>query len=333
LTGEVPFRQVHIHGLVRDAERQKMSKMKGNVIDPLVLNDQYGTDAVRFGLLVAAAPGNDIALSEEVTARGRNFANKIWNASRLLFTKSAEGSGKAETLADRWIASRLNVCADQMNRAFGVHRYHEAADAIWTFFWDDFCDWYLELKKLDTDWSFAYVVYEKALRLLHPLMPFLTEELWQRLGQPGKSIALAAYPKPDGTGDTAAVASMEMMQRIVTEIRKDRASNKINEQQRVAAVFHGTLEHQREIEHLARVTLTVEANNGQPWSIRLNIPIDRARLQKENEALQKVIANSKRQLDNADVIAKMPEKVVATLRAKLADYEAQLKKNNDALGS
>jgi valyl-tRNA synthetase len=330
---EVPFGKVHIHGLVRDAERQKMSKMKGNVVDPLVVNDKYGTDAVRFGLLVAAAPGNDIALSEEVMQRGRNFANKIWNASRLLFTKSKEGSGEPVSLADRWIASRLNACAEQTNRAFEVHRYQEAADAIWTFFWDEFCDWYLELKKLDSDWSYAYIVYERALRLLHPLMPFVTEELWQRLGQPGKSIALAAYPEPVAKVDDGVPAEMELMQRIVTEIRKDRASNKINENQRVPAVFRGKLEHQREIEHLAKVTLTVEANNGQPWSIHLNVPVDRTRLQKENENLEKVVANTKRQLEDEDIIRKMPEKVVATMRAKLADYESQLKKNRDALGA
>ena len=154
MMGDVPFRQIHIHGLVRDAERQKMSKTKGNVIDPLVVNDKYGTDAVRFGLLVTAAPGNDIALSEEVILRGRKFANKIWNASGLLFSKRRRR--ERVSLADRWIGSRLNTAIDRANKAFEHHRYHEAADAVWTFFWDEFCDWYLELKKSDTDWGFAY---------------------------------------------------------------------------------------------------------------------------------------------------------------------------------
>jgi valyl-tRNA synthetase len=345
MTGEVPFRQVHIHGLVRDAERQKMSKMKGNVVDPLVLNDKYGTDAVRFGLLVAAAPGNDIALSEEVTARGRNFANKIWNASRLLFTKSAEGSGKAEMLADRWIASRLNACAEQTNRAFAVHRYHEAADAIWTFFWDDFCDWYLELKKLDADWSFAYVVYEKALRLLHPLMPFLTEELWQRLQepvrQPGKSIALAAYPRADATAYAPdAQSAMGVLQKVVTEIRQRRAAQKIDKSQAVKAAvtsptstYEAIWQNRKAIERLANATMTISVEGAdEAVSVILDIPVDEARLRKENEQLKKVIENSRRQLGNAEIVAKMPEKVVATLRAKLADYEAQLERNLDALG-
>ncbi len=337
MTGEVPFLQVHIHGLVRDAERQKMSKMKGNVIDPLVLNEKYGTDAVRFGLLVAAAPGNDIALSEEVIARGRNFANKIWNASRLLFSKPREGTNEPATLADRWIASRLNWCAEYANRAFEHHRYHEAADAIWTFFWDDFCDWYLEFKKLDAEWSFAYVVYEKALRLLHPLMPFLTEELWQRLEMPGKSIALETYPSwDDAANDVDAQNAMDVIQKIVTEIRQSRASSKIDKSQVLIAsisapptAFVVIEQNRKAIERLANVTLTLEQG---PLAVKLDIPLDRARLEKENEQIEKVIANSRRQLDNPDIVGKMPEKVVATLRSKLAEYEAQLAKNRAALG-
>ena len=215
MMGDVPFRQVHIHGLVRDAERQKMSKTKGNVIDPLVINDKYGTDAVRFALLNSAAPGNDIALSEDRIASERNFANKIWNASRLLFSK-AEGSAAAVSLADRWIGSRLNSCADVANRAFEQHRYQEAADALRHFFWDDFCDWYLELKKPEAEWGYAFQVYEKALRLLHPLMPFLTEELWHRRGHEG-SIAVERYPQFDpGLADLEAEREMKLLQDIVT---------------------------------------------------------------------------------------------------------------------
>ena len=166
MMGEVPFRQIHIHGLVRDAERQKMSKTKGNVIDPLVINDKYGTDAVRFGLLVSAAPGGDIALSEERIDAERAFANKIWNASRLLFSKPKEGARRADVAGgplDREPAQCRG--RDRPTRTFETHRYHEAADTLYHFFWDEFCDWYLEFKKFETDWSYAYVVYEKALRL------------------------------------------------------------------------------------------------------------------------------------------------------------------------
>ena len=337
MMGDVPFRQVHIHGLVRDAERQKMSKTKGNTIDPLIINEKYGTDAVRFALLISAAPGGDIALSEDRIASCRNFANKIWNASRLLFSKSREGAGEPVSLADRWIGHRLSFCAQRTNAAFKDHRYHEAAQELWHFFWDMFCDWYLELKKLDTDWSYAYVVYEQALRLLHPLMPFLTEELWQRLGNGGKSIALEAYPEPAPPEGVDPEPEMSIVQDTVSHVRKDRAANKVDKSQvlslaiRVPGLEFTRLEkHKSLIEHLGNVKLALEQGT---YSWNLNIPVDRPRLIKENSELEKVIGNSKRQLDNADVIAKMPEKVVETLRAKLVAYEAQLKKNNDALAN
>ena len=332
MMGDVPFRQIHIHGLVRDAERQKMSKTKGNVIDPLVVNDKYGTDAVRFGLLVAAAPGNDIALSEEVIARGRNFANKIWNASRLLFSKP-ESEPKRESLADRWIGARLNAAIDKANRAFELHRYHEAADAVWTFFWDEFCDWYLELKKSDTDWGFAYQVHEKALLLLHPLMPFLTEELWHRRGHEG-SIAVERYPQSDpALADPAAEREMKLLQDIVTEVRGIRADNKIDRKEPLHGVLRiGEKVNLELIERLANVTLNVEPHDGAGYSLSLGIPVPTDRLTKENEQLEKVIANSKRQLENDDFIQKAPAKVVDSIRAKLAEYEAQLSKNRAALG-
>ena len=209
--GEVPFRQVYIHGLVRDAERQKMSKTRGNTIDPLVVTEKYGTDAVRMALLQGAAPGTDIVLTEERMESSRAFANKIWNAARFLFL-NMERSGVepwtpenleqflpepdpvtlAAPIEDRWIFSRLNSCAEQVNRAIEQYRYHEAAQLLWHFFWHEFCDWYLELKKLDfrensgltAGWRNTLAAFETALRLLHPAMPFLTEELWQRLAAP-----------------------------------------------------------------------------------------------------------------------------------------------------
>ena len=207
-TGKIPFRQVYIHGLVRDADRQKMSKTKGNVIDPLEVTIKYGTDAVRLALLMGAAPGTDIVLAESRMEATRNFANKIWNAARFLFS-NMERSGvepwapdsnepyrpeaDAETLEipieDRWIFSRLNSCAEQANNAIEQYRFHEAAQVVWQFFWHEFCDWYVELKKprfqentgLNAHWRNALAAFETALRLLHPIMPFLTEELWQRL--------------------------------------------------------------------------------------------------------------------------------------------------------
>ena len=247
--GDVPFRNVYIHGLVRDAERQKMSKTKGNVVDPIEIIEKYGTDAVRFTLAAMAAPGGDIAFSESRTESYRAFANKIWNAARFLFMnvdraqesglwslaefkasqksngsqrsgapsfREAEGGPKgirgfkAETLEDRWILSRFNRVAQEIHDALETYRFHEAAHVVYHFFWGEYCDWYLELIKPrlaaeDRDQARAAYenlisIFEGALRLLSPFMPFITEELWHAVydGQPpAKSIALAAYPLPD----------------------------------------------------------------------------------------------------------------------------------------
>ncbi|HEX5431429.1 MAG TPA: class I tRNA ligase family protein, partial [Bryobacteraceae bacterium] len=340
MMGDVPFRQIHIHGLVRDAERQKMSKTKGNTIDPLIINDKYGTDAVRFALLVSAAPGGDIALSEDRIDSEKAFANKIWNASRLLFSKSKEGFVDPASLADRWIASRFNACAATANKALEQHRYHEAADALYHFWWDEFCDWYLELKKLDTDWGFAYVVYEKALRLLHPLMPFVTEELWQRLDLPGKSIALEPYPQSDpNAANEEAEREMSLFQQIVTEIRQGRAANKIDKNRALNAEVSASGRehevfslHRDAIARLGNVTLSIRQNGGSPYTLKLDIPVDRARLEKENDQLAKQIASLERQFTNSEFMVKAPAKVVDSMRAKKAEYEAQLARNRAALG-
>jgi len=360
MTGEVPFRQVHIHGLVRDAERQKMSKTKGNTIDPLVINEKYGTDAVRFALLVSAAPGNDIALSEDRIASTRSFANKIWNASRLIFsrvdlTQQTDEQPIAQSLEDRWIRHRLNAVAEVANRAFEQHRYHEAADAMWHFFWDDFCDWYLELQKLhEFAGNPAYLIdiYETSLRLLHPLMPFLTEELWQRLQRPGNSIALAAYPKFDAAFvDAHAQRDMAILQEIITAARSLRADHKVDKKQILSGVLYSSNHafdvartHAQAIEKLANVQIQLRhhaapklqgaVRTTPDFDLQLEMPEvagQGERLEKEIEQLEKVIANSRRQL-NSDFATKAPAAVVETMRAKLAEYEAQLAKNRATLG-
>jgi len=322
-----------------------MSKTKGNTIDPLVINEKYGTDAVRFALLISAAPGGDIALSEDRIESCRNFANKIWNASRLLFSKPRGGAGEPVSLADRWIASRLNACAEVTNRAFEGHRYHEAAQALWHFFWDEFCDAYLEFKKLDTDWSYAYKIYKIALRLLHPLMPFLTEELWQRLELPGRSIALTAYPTSPELRDAAVEETMYPILRVVDEIRAYRAMSKLDPKAKIDVTVRvgdnlrpAVREGLAAIEALTRTNLSVpdDVPRVAPYEILFPEALSQAqrdRLLKENAELEKVIANSDRQLSNGEIISKMPEKVVETLRTKNAAYKAQLQKNLDALAS
>jgi len=330
MMGDVPFREVHIHGLVRDAERQKMSKTKGNVIDPLVINEKFGTDAVRFGLLIAAAPGNDIALSEEVIARGRNFANKIWNASRLLFGK--EKDAPINSLADRWISSRLNAAVEKGNKAYEAHRYHEAADVVWTFFWDEFCDWYLELKKSETGWGHAYEIHEKALLLLHPLMPFITEELWHRLGNEG-SIALERYPEPDPSlMDAQAEQKIGALQSIVNYIRGLHIEDA--EIRGSGEAFQFAEANREVIQRLAKASLKfIPEQVAEGYKvIAIGKPIDKEKLKKENEELKKQIANNDRQLSNEEFMSKAPEKVIVSLRQKRAEYQARIDKNNSALG-
>jgi valyl-tRNA synthetase len=359
MMGDVPFRQVHIHGLVRDAERQKMSKTKGNTIDPLVINEKYGTDAVRFALLISAAPGGDIALSEDRIASCRNFANKIWNASRLLFSKSKEGTGKPVSLEDRWIGSRLNACAKVAGEAFEEHRYHEAAQALWHFFWDEFCDRYLESKKSAEDWSYAYAVYEEGLRLLHPLMPFVTEELWHRLRETDKSIAYEPYPQFDHLKkDADAEYRMDLILELKTADRSLRADTNQDKKQKWTArvyipdktTYDIAVDHQPIIEFGTNTKITLiqkplesRANPvySRPWFDYVpDVPEvtgltseQRARLQRENAELEKVIANSDRQLSSEEIISKMPPHVVETLRTKNAGYKAQLQKNLEALAS
>jgi len=332
MTGQVPFRQIHIHGLVRDAERQKMSKTKGNVVDPLVINDKYGTDAVRFGLLVSAAPGGDIALSEERIDAERAFANKIWNASRLLFSKSKEGAGEPVSPPDYWIGRHLNAATETANRAFEQHRYHEAAETLYHFWWDDFCDWYLELKKDESDWSYAYVVYEKALRLLHPLMPFITEELWQRLETGGESIALARYPQPGPQDPEAGGREMDFLMAEIKELREIRLDPKqlLTVDYTLSGWRHDLLAaYGRAFAKLANVKLTLR--RGDPHMRSDSIPVDRARLEKENAELEKQIVNLERQFADTESLAKKPEKIVSGMREKKAGYEAQLAKNRAAL--
>jgi valyl-tRNA synthetase len=351
--GEIPFRQVYIHGLVRDAERQKMSKTKGNVIDPLVVTEKYGTDAVRMALLQGAAPGTDIVLTEERMESSRAFANKIWNAARFLFMNMGQATGEPLQIEDRWILSRLNAVAAEANRAIEQYRYHEYAQLAWHFFWHEFCDWYIELKKVSgTGWEHAARAFETALRLLHPAMPFLTEELWQRLGRPSpKSIALAAYPQFDpALADAEAEREIEVLQEIVTLARTLRTESKLDPKQQLSGTLYcrtAPLEIARRnagaIQKLARVTLEFKAEaapkakairSTPDFDLVLAVPeaqTDPARQQKEREQLEKNIANSERQLADEVFLSKAPQKVIDSIRTKLSDYKAQLAKLNGSV--
>jgi valyl-tRNA synthetase len=383
--GDVPFREVYIHGLVRDADKQKMSKTRGNVIDPMEVTEKYGTDAVRLALLQGAAPGTDIVLTTERMDSAQAFANKLWNASRFIFLNmersgvepwrtqandccrpEAEASSLAVPLEDRWIFSRLNRCAEACNRAIDSYRYHEVAQTLWHFIWHEFCDWYIELKKLrfeensglNVHWRNILTVYEMTLRLLHPVMPFITEELWQRVAvndsaRPA-SIALANYPQynPDGI-DLAAEQEMAVVQDIITAARELRSDLKLDVKQPMDGllVLHNGAASVAEsqlpaIEKLARMKIEL-ANTAEgiagvkrsspEFDLLVKVSADQAdaqrnRLLKENEQLEKNIANHQRQLNDENFLKRAPEKIVEGMRVKLAEYEAQLKKNRESLG-
>jgi valyl-tRNA synthetase len=366
LTGDVPFRQVHMHGLVRDPERKKMSKTKGNVVDPLDINERFGTDASRLWLLRAAAPGTDITYNEDHLNASRQFANKLWNAARLILMNMQSAGiqpcltevGQPGTLEDRWIFSRLSRTTESVNRALEQHRYHEVAEELWTFFWHNFCDWYLEIKKLrltsnsglTNDWRNLLGVFGAYLRLQHPIMPFITEELWHRFGET-RSIALAEYPRA-GAADDGAEREMALLQEMITAARKLRADHGLDKKLELKGTLYcrNGAKHVElgVIEKLANVKLDLhnEAPAGIAGAVRstpdfdllLELPeVDsqgqRLRLAKEIEELEKLIADKDRQLANEKFLKGAPAHVVDSLRSKRGEYVAQLDKSRAALNN
>jgi valyl-tRNA synthetase len=360
---DVPFRAVYITGIIRDAERQKMSKSKGNVVDPLEICDRYGTDAVRFALARMGAPGTDIALSEDLLDSYRAFATKIWNAARLIF-RHVDDTDRLYTLnelkqsdlplVDRWILSRLSRAIDNVNRSVELYNLHEGGRHIYSFFWHEFCDWYLEMIKLHPQQSKATLLYvfETALRLLHPFMPFITEELWQNLPHHGESIVIAPYPEfdPELVNEQVEVET-ELIQQIVVKVRNIRAEMNVDAKQlvplRVATAdpqLAKLLSDGREyVFKLAQVSqmeivpllsgdkLAAQAVAG---GLALEVPLaglidtdaERARLKKAIEKARREIESLERKLSDAAFIERAPKEVVEENRRRLADYQAQAAK-------
>ncbi len=273
LAESVPYREVYIHALIRDANREKMSKTKGNVVDPIEIVKQYGTDAVRFTLASMASPGTDIAFNVARTEGYRAFANKIWNAARFIFMnvdRATEAEvtidleqlpqmsllpmvGMDAPLEDRWIVAEFHSTASKVNRSLAEYRYDDAANVIYRFFWGSFCDWYLEIAKLRLDFSEAadktkargalqtlLCIFEASLRLLSPFMPFLTEELWHAVYDgkpPAKSIALMSYP-PTNQIHSSAQIEMEALQSLIGDIRELRKTEGVGEREFVPIKVH-----------------------------------------------------------------------------------------------
>jgi len=374
--GDVPFRHVYIHALVRDAEGQKMSKSKGNVVDPLSVMYKYGTDAFRFTLAALAAQGRDIRLAEERIEGYRNFANKIWNAARLVLT-NLEGYDPAlarrgtPSVADRWIKSRLTEATAQVRKAIDTYRFNDAASAVYQFLWHEYCDWYLEIAKrslYQPESPAARAVtqrtlvetLEATLRLLHPFMPFISEELWQRLPHQGDSIMIAPFPKASRKGrDPEAERLMAPVLDFVSAIRTIRSESRISPAVELAvsvkpagpAVAAALASGAAVIGSLARAAITVSADGARPANsamaatpsgdvfVRLEGVVDfeaeRQRLRKEVERARKEIAFLEGKLGRPDFVERAPAEVVERERARLTEQrqtEQKLAASLAALG-
>jgi valyl-tRNA synthetase len=378
--GQVPFREVYIHALVRDPEGQKMSKSKGNVIDPLDLMDQYGTDAFRFSLAAFAAMGRDVRLSEERIAGYRNFANKVWNACRFTlmnlqdFDPAApindpyEKNEKYEnyeklTTVEAWIVSRLQQVTREVETSLDSYDFDQAANALYQFTWHEFCDWYLELIKpqLGKDANpearrqaqgTLLQVLSSLLRLLHPFMPFITEEIWHQLPGSSGSIMAAPYPRPRlDLLNPEAETEMNLVMDVVTAVRNLRAENNVPPGVKVDVTLKSAddaaltrlARHAPALILLARVQeLQVNPASGPPAAaakavvgpVEAFLPLaglidfgdEDRRLAREMAKLEKEVTQSQRKLANQDFVAKAPKEVVHKEQERLQTHSAKLEK-------
>jgi valyl-tRNA synthetase len=354
MDGKPPFREVALHGMVRDQFGKKMSKSFGNVVDPLDWIERYGADATRFTLLRGANPGADVAISEDWAAGSRNFCNKIWNATRFALlngaTVPAELPAPADlTAADRWILGRLRSVIKTVDEAYEDYEFAKISDALYHFAWDEVCDWYVELAKIQiaeggetaerTRQVLGYV-FDSLLRLLHPLVPFVTEELWRALT--GKeSIVIAPWPSAEELrDDPEAEQEIAELRHLVTEVRRFRSDQGLKPGQRVAARL--TLEgtrlgvHERAIRTLLRLddpsesfsatarlavgSATIEIDTAGA----IDVAAERRRLEKDLAAARKEAQQTAAKLSNEQFMAKAPEHVVAKVRARAAQAEADI---------
>jgi len=373
--GDVPFRNVYIHALVRDIQGRKMSKSRGNVIDPVLVMEEYGTDAFRFTLAAFAAQGRDICLSEERIDGYRHFANKIWNASRFSLSNLADFPGIAHeidpnemNLANRWILSSFNEMVMEVTKALEEYRFNEGAQAIYHFIWHEFCDWFLELikpvlygkeepqERTITQYVLLRVL-DGTLRVLHPFMPFITEEIWQRLPHEGKGIMIADFPKYDeGLKDEKALKDMDLVMRTIGGIRNIRGEMDIapNKQLDVLLLaenedIQDKLERYRTyITNLARVgSLSFITSGEKPRDVATSVIGDveifvtmakgvelhdeAKRLEKEIQKVEKELEIAVRKLSNDEFISKAPAEVVGKVKMKKKALLTREKKLRESL--
>ncbi|NGO68726.1 valine--tRNA ligase [Streptomyces boncukensis] len=357
---EVPFRSIALTGLVRDEHGKKMSKSFGNVVDPLDWMEAYGSDAVRFTLAGGANPGTDVPIGEDWVKASRNFANKIWNATRFALMNGATVTGPlpdaAEmSAADRWILSRLNEVVAETDRHYEDYQFARLSDVLYHFAWDEVFDWYVELSKTafarggraaEVAGRVLGEVLDVMLRLLHPVIPFVTEELWTTLTD-GESLVVAAWPADSGFRDAAAEGEIRTVQRAVTEVRRFRAEQGLQPGQKVPArlALAGTplTAHEEAVRQLLRLqpegdgfqataTLPVEGATVElDLSGAIDVEAERKRLTKDLAAAEKELKQTTAKLGNEGFLGKAPEQVVEKIRARRAAAESDITRLKDQL--
>jgi valyl-tRNA synthetase len=355
MDGKQPFDVIALHGLVRDQFGKKMSKSRGNTVDPIEFMDKYGSDALRFTLAKGANPGTDQALAEDWVAGSRNFATKLWNASRFAMMNGANIDGDLPARSDlnaidNWILTRLDQSISEVDELFEKYEFAKACDLIYHFAWNDLCDWYLELSKSTFNAGDAPAqmskrvlgeVLDQLLRLMHPVMPFITEELWCSLTG-GESLVVAQWPSPDAAKqDLKSVELVNKMQEIVTEIRRFRADQGIKTTAKIAAKFTGlAAAGLAEYESALRFIVKCEESEGNftakievanvviefDLTGAIDLVAERARLSKDLATAQKDLNTAKVKLDNEGFMAKAPMEVVSEIRARLQESTADIER-------
>ncbi|NLI34097.1 MAG: valine--tRNA ligase [Deltaproteobacteria bacterium] len=357
---EIPFNDVYVHALVRDAQGQKMSKSKGNVIDPLIMMDQYGTDALRFTLTAFAVQGRDVKLSPERIEGYKHFVNKIWNAARLVLM-NLDGNQEPVTiplhpssLIHRWILSRLQRVVDEVDEAMENYHFNQYASSLYQFLWHEYCDWYLEMVKPDfygTDpearslaQAVSVTVLERVLVLLHPIMPFVTEEIWQKLPHKGNSIMKSSLPRPEPERlDPEAEAQMDCLMGVISGIRNIRGEMNVPPATRVEVKCwcDDTMEKELLLRHggmvsdLAKVSRLEIGDAGDTKRPRvaastiagkvevfvllkdiIDFDVEARRLEKEMAKLEREYGSTQKKLSNEDYLQKAPAEVIEKEREK-----------------
>jgi valyl-tRNA synthetase len=375
--GDVPFRDVYIHALVRDEQGQKMSKSKGNVIDPVEVMNQYGTDAFRFTLAAMAAMGRDIRLAEDRIAGYQNFVNKLWNASRFVQMNLSAASGATNDghdvlsangleFADRWIRSRLASTIVEARKAIEAYRFNDYANLLYQFTWHEFCDWYIEMSKLALNGAIGSdpsksqkllrELLDQILLLLHPIMPFVTEEIWQMLGDARPSIMVERYPTaPASWIDEGTERQMEFLMGVVRAIRNLRTEMNCPPGKEVKVQFYGQnadlsfLSEQRPyLRALARVGSAEFLSSGErlrgaatavvgateiylPLGDLVNLDEEQARLAKEVGKVEEELSRVQKKLGNGDFLAKAKEEIIEKEREKANRFEEKIRTLKNSL--